>query len=87
VHSFKSWKQNNGVLTNFWTTSCIWSWHSISWSVENCVFSWRTCTPGTREFDALVACGVVISSPLPTRCVPLPCWKDEKIVAWLLELL
>jgi hypothetical protein len=23
---FKSWKQNNNVLTNFCTISCIWSW-------------------------------------------------------------
>jgi hypothetical protein len=37
VRSFKSWKQNNGVLISFCTTSCIWSWHSISWLVENYV--------------------------------------------------
>jgi hypothetical protein len=30
VFSFKSWKLNNGVLTSFYTTSRIWSWHSIS---------------------------------------------------------
>jgi len=67
VRNFKSWKLNNGVLTSFCATSCIWSWHSISWSVENCVFSWCTCTPGTREFDALTACGVVVSSPLANK--------------------
>ncbi len=39
VLSFKSWKLNNGVLTSFYATSCIWSWYSISWSMENCVFS------------------------------------------------
>jgi hypothetical protein len=39
VLSFKSWKLNNSVFTSFWVTSCIWSWHSISWSVEKlCVF-------------------------------------------------
>jgi len=32
--------------------------------MENCVFSWCTCILGTREFDALTACGVVVSSPL-----------------------
>ncbi len=67
VLSFKSWKLNNGVLTSFCTTSCIWSWHSISWSVENCVFSWCTCILRTREFDALIACGVVVSSPLANK--------------------
>jgi hypothetical protein len=87
VLSFKSWKLNNSVFTSFCTTSCIWSWHSISWSVEICVFSWCTCTPGTHEFYALIACGVVVSSPSPTSCILLLCWKDEKIVAWLLELL
>jgi hypothetical protein len=39
VLSFKSWKLNNGVFTSFCATSRIWSWHSISWLVENCVFS------------------------------------------------
>jgi hypothetical protein len=67
VLNFKSWKQNNGVLISFWATSHIWSWHSISWSVENYVFSWCTCTLGTREFDALAACGVVVSSPLANK--------------------
>jgi hypothetical protein len=37
--SFKSWKLNNNVLTSFYATSHICSWHSISWSVENYVFS------------------------------------------------
>jgi hypothetical protein len=64
VLSFKFRKLNNDVLTNFCATSRIWSWHSISWSMENCVFSWCTCILGTREFDALIACGVVVSSPL-----------------------
>jgi hypothetical protein len=68
VLSFKSWKLNNGVLTSFCTISRIWSWHSISWLVENCVFSWCTCIIGTQEFDALATCGVVVSSP-PTNKV------------------
>jgi hypothetical protein len=63
VFSFKSWKLNNGVLTSFCATSHIWSWHSISWSMENCVFFRCTCTFGTREFDALATCGVVVSFP------------------------
>jgi len=48
VLSFKSWKLNNSVPTSFWATSRIWSWHSISSSVENCVvflmymYSWDT---------------------------------------------
>jgi hypothetical protein len=63
VLSFKSWKLNNGVCTSFRPTSLIWNWHSISWSMENRVFSWCTCIPGIREFDALATCGVVISSP------------------------
>jgi len=67
VFSFKSWKLNNDVLTTFWATPCIWSWHSISRSVENCVFSWCTCTLGTRKFNALTACGVVVSSPLANK--------------------
>jgi hypothetical protein len=67
VLSFKSWKLNNGVLTSFYATSCIWSWHSISWSMENCVFPWCTCIPGTREFDALIVCGVVVSSPFANK--------------------
>jgi hypothetical protein len=65
VLSFKSWKLNNGVLINFCATSCIWSWHFISGSVENCVFSWCTCTPTTREFDALIACDVLVSLSQP----------------------
>jgi hypothetical protein len=48
VLNFKSWKLINSVFTNFCTISRIWSWHSISWSVENCVFSSCTCTPRTR---------------------------------------
>jgi len=67
VLSFKSWKLNNGVLTSFYTTSRIWSWYSISWSMENCVFSWCTCPLRTWEFDALVACGAVVSSPLTNK--------------------
>jgi hypothetical protein len=67
VFSFKSWKLNNGVFTSFCATSRIWSWHSISWSTENCVFSWCTCIHGTQKFDALVACGVVVSSPLANK--------------------
>jgi hypothetical protein len=63
VFNFKSWKQNNGVLTSFCVTSQIWNWHSISWSVKNCVFSWCTCILRTRKFDALATCGVVVSSP------------------------
>jgi hypothetical protein len=26
-----------------------------------------TCIPGTQEFDALIACGVVVSSPLANK--------------------
>jgi hypothetical protein len=67
VFSFKSWKLNNGVLISFCATSRIWSWHSISLLVENCVFSWCTCTLGTRKFDALTTCGVIVSSPLTNK--------------------
>jgi len=84
VLSFKSWKVNNGVLISFCTTSCIWSWHSISWSLENYVLSWCTCTPGTREFDALIACGVVLSSPLANKVRSssmLKGWKDYGMIA------
>jgi hypothetical protein len=38
VISFKSWKPNNDVFTSFNFISRIWSWHSISRLVENCVF-------------------------------------------------
>ncbi len=62
VLNFKSWKLNNDVLISFCNTSRIWSWHSISWSMENCVFSWCTCILGTWKFDALIACAVVVSS-------------------------
>jgi len=67
VFSFKSWKLNNGVFISFCAISCIWSWHSISQSVENYVFSWCTCTLETQEFDALAAYGVVICSPLTNK--------------------
>jgi hypothetical protein len=67
VLTFKSWKLNYDILISFCTTSRIWSWHSISYSVANYVFSWYTCTPGTQKFDALAACGVVVSSPLPNK--------------------
>jgi hypothetical protein len=67
VFSFKSWKLNNGVLTSFCATSCIWSWHSINWLVENCVFFWCTCILGTRQFDVLTAYGVVVSSPFVNK--------------------
>jgi hypothetical protein len=87
VLSFKSWKLNNGVFTSFCAISHIWNWHSISWLVENYVFSWCTCTPKTWKFDALAACGVVISSPLVNKVRFFSCWKDKNIVAWLLELL
>jgi len=87
VLNFKSWKQNNGVLTSFCTTSCIWNRHSISWLVENCVFSWCTCILGTREFDALSACDVIVSSPFANKVLFFVCWEDKKIMAWLLELL
>jgi hypothetical protein len=79
VLNFKSWKLNNNVFTSFYAIWCIWSWHSISWSVEHCVFSWCTCTPRTQEFDALVACGVVVSSPLTKKVhfsSVLKGWKD-----------
>jgi hypothetical protein len=67
VLSFKSRKLNNDVFTSFCATSHIWSWHSISESMENCVFSWCTCTLGTQEFDALATCGVVVSSPFANK--------------------
>ncbi len=67
VFSFKSWKLNNGAFISFCAISCIWNQHSISWLVENCVFSWCTCTPGTWEFDALTTCGVVVFSPLANK--------------------
>jgi hypothetical protein len=67
VLKFKSWKLDNGVFISFCAISCIWSLHSISLSMENCVFSLCTCTPRTQEFDALVACGVVVSSPLANK--------------------
>ncbi len=67
VFSFKSWKLNNSVFTSFCATSRIWSWQYISWSMENYVFSWCTCIPRTRKFDALAACGVLVSSPLANK--------------------
>ncbi len=78
VLSFKSWNLNNGVLTSFCTISCIWSWHSISWLVENCVFSSCTCTPRTWEFDALKTCGVIVSSPLANKVCSSSMWKGRK---------
>jgi hypothetical protein len=36
-------------------------------SGKNCVFSWCTCILGTREFDALTTCGVVVSSSLANK--------------------
>ncbi len=39
VLNYKSWKQNNGILISFCTTSRVWSWHAINLSMENCVFS------------------------------------------------
>jgi hypothetical protein len=85
VLSFKSWKLNNDVLTSFCATSCIWSWHSISWLMKNCIFSLCTCTPRTREFDALASCGVVISSPLANKVFfsfVLRGWKDYGMTTW-----
>ncbi len=67
VFSFKFWKLNNGVLTSFYATSCIWSWHSISWLMENCVFFLCPCTLGTWEFDGLTTCGVIVFSPLANK--------------------
>ncbi len=63
-----------------------WSWHSVSWLVENCVFSWCTCTPGTQEFDALEAYGVVVSSPFANKVRFSSVLRGRKIMAWLLEL-
>jgi len=83
--NFKFWKLNNSVLINFYTTSRIWSWHSISWSMKNYVFSWCTCTPGTWEFDALLACGVAISSPLANKMRSssmLRGRKDYRMITW-----
>ncbi len=87
VLSFKSWKQNNGVLTRFYAISRIWSCHSINWLMENCVFSWCTCTPRTRKFDALAACGVVVSSPFVNKVRSssmLKGWKDCGTTVWAL---
>ncbi len=84
VLSFKSRKLNNGVFKSFYATSHIWNWHSISWSVENCVFSWCTCTLGTQEFDALATCGVVVSSPFTNKVCSsfvLKGWKDYGMTA------
>jgi hypothetical protein len=78
VLSFKSWKLNNRVLTSFCYTSCIWSWHSINWSVKNCVFSLCTCTPTTWEFDALIACGGVVSSPLANKVCSFSVLRGRK---------
>jgi hypothetical protein len=86
LFSFKSWKLNNGVLTSFRTISHIWSWHSTRWLVENCVFSWCTCTPGTRKFDALIACGVIVSSPLTNKVHFSFVLGGQKIMAWLFKL-
>ncbi len=85
VLSFKSWKLNNGLFTSFWAISFIWNWHSISWLMENYVFSWCTCIPRTREFDALIACGVVVSSPLINKMSSssmLKGRKDYGIITW-----
>jgi hypothetical protein len=87
VLNFKFWKLNNIVFTSFYATSCIWSWHSISWSLENFVFSWCTCTHGTWTFDALAACGVLVSSPLTNmvHCsYVLRGRKDCGMTAWAL---
>jgi len=78
VLSFKSWKQKNGVLINFCATSHIWSWHSISWSVENYVFSWCTCIPRTREFDALATCDVIVFSPFVNKVCSFFVLKGQK---------
>jgi hypothetical protein len=42
------------------------------------VFSWCTCTPGTREFDALVACGVVVSCPLTNKVCSSSVLRGQK---------
>jgi hypothetical protein len=79
VLNFKSWKLNNIVLTSFCAISRIWSWHSKRWSMENYVFSWCTCIPRTQEFDALAACGVVVSPPFVSKVCSssmLRGWKD-----------
>jgi hypothetical protein len=46
--------------------------------------SWCTCTPGTQEFDALTACGVIVSSPLANKVRSssiLKGWKDYGMIA------
>jgi hypothetical protein len=78
VLNFKSWKLNNNVFTSFCATSHIWSWHSISWSMKNCVFSWCTCILQTWKFDALVACGIVVSSPLTNKVHSYSMLKGQK---------
>jgi hypothetical protein len=85
VLSFKTWKLNSDVITSFCAISRIWSWHSISRSVENCVFSWCTCIFGTWKFDALAICGVVVSSPLANKVrfsFVLRGRKDYGMSAW-----
>jgi hypothetical protein len=85
VLNFKSWKLNNSVFKSFCATSRIWSWHSISWLVENYVFSLCTRTPGTWEFDALATCGVVVSSPFANKMrsfFVLRGRKDYGMVVW-----
>ncbi len=37
-----------------------------------------TCIPGTRKFDALAACGVVVSSPLPNKVCSSFVLKGQK---------
>jgi len=89
VFSFKSWKLNNDVFTSFYAISRIWSWHSISWSMKSCVFSWCTCTLGTWEFVALAACGVIVSSPLANKVrsfFVLRGWKNYDMTVWALAL-
>jgi len=46
--------------------------------MENCVFLGCTCTLGTQKFNALTACGVVVSSPLANKVCSSPVLKGQK---------
>jgi hypothetical protein len=80
VFNFKIWKLNNDVFTSFCAISRIWSWHSISWSMENYVFSWCPCTHGTWKFDGLIVCGVIVSSPFANKVHSFFCVERTKIL-------
>jgi len=71
VLSFKSWKLNNGIhkfLRHF--THLKSTLHKL--------ISGKSCTPRTQEFDALIACGVVVSSPLANKVCSSSVLKGQK---------